>query len=224
MKSDHSSVTIPSELFELLLEEMQPGTDHILYDYLSIDPEEQRKIYPAYEIAEKAAKEKQRALSATGPGKITLKLGVALTIHGLNESAVDACVAAFSKNLKIVISNNTRKVLCLWAHRRLKRDFSETFTVELQKKVAVKSPDGQESFLMPASTVAMRHTPPHLKDYYLGIQPLADGKPAGRLMFVFPSQIKEGQRYDFLTIETTEEAAKAAADKPGEAPGKEKGR
>ena len=106
-KLGDSSVTIPSELFERLLEDYEPQTVADLFEYLSIDPEGQREIYPAYQIAEKTAKEKRRSLSTTGTGKIVLKLGAVVTIHGLNEAAVDACVEVFSKNLKIAISNNT---------------------------------------------------------------------------------------------------------------------
>lgn len=222
MKSDSSSATIPSELLERFLEDFQPATVADLFDYLSIDSEEQRKIYPAHQTAEKAAKEKQRALSATGSEKIALKMGVPVTIKGLSESEIDACVAVFSKNLKIAISNNTRKILCLKTQMELKRDFSETFTVELKSAGLAKLPDGR--LYGPIGVMPMPRVPAHLKKYSLEIQPYKKGKPLDRPLMVYPNQIMEGKRYDFLTIETGEEAAKPAAEKPKEAPGKGKGR
>lgn len=95
MRLDYSSVTISGELFERLLDDFQPDTVADLFDYLSIAPEEQRNIYPAYQAAEKAAKERQRTVSSNGSEKIVLKLGVPVTIKGLTESEIDACVAVF---------------------------------------------------------------------------------------------------------------------------------
>ncbi len=216
MKSDSSSVTIPSDLLERFLEDFQPATVADLFDYLSIDSEEQRKIYPAYQTAEKAAREKQRALSATGSEKIPLKMGVPVTIKGLNESEIDACVAVFSTNLKIAISNNTRKILCLQTRMKLRRDFLETFTVELQNAGVSKLPNG--TLIGPIGVMPMPRVPAHLIKYSLKIQ--MEGKPLESSLRVYPNQIMDGKRYDFLTIETGEEAAKPAAEKPKEAPAK----
>lgn len=225
MKNNTSSITIPSELFERLLDDYEPETVADLFDYLSIDPEEQRKIYPAYQVAERAAKEKQRALSAPGAGKIVMKVGDSLAINGLDEQAIDACVAVFSKNLQIAISNNTRKVLCCWARRRLKSDFMETFTIQLQKNVITMSPDGKTGFGSgPASTTDLALTPPHLSGYYFRIYRLIDGKPAAGTETGFPYQTLEGQRYDFLTIVTGEEATKPVEEKSKKTPNKEKSR
>lgn len=216
MKSDSSSVTIPSELFERLLEDFEPQTVADLFEYLSIDAEEQRKIYPAYQTAEKAAREKQRALSATGSEKIALKMGIPVTIKGLSEAEIDACVAVFSKNLNIAISNNTRKILCLQTRMELKRDFSETSTVELQNAGVLKLPNG--TLVGPIGVMPMPRVPAHLKKYCLKIQPYKEGKPIEGSLTVFPNQIMEGKRYDFLTIETEDEPAKLAPEKPKEVP------
>ncbi len=218
--SHDSSVTIPSHLFERLLDDFKRKTVATLYDYLSIDPEEQEKIYPAYQIAEKAAKEKQRALSSTGAGKIVLKVEAAVTIRGLDETAIDACIEVFSKNLKIAISDNTRKAICISTRRELKRDFSKTFTIQLHEQGVKMSADGKKTLGATVASLPEPVMPANLAKYYLQIQHYKDGKPAGHPWTVFPDQIMEGQRYDFLTIETGEEAAKPAAKNPMEAPAK----
>lgn len=74
------------------------------------------------------------------------------------------------------------------------------------------------------STDDLRHTPAHLSSYYFIIQHLTEGKPTGNKTTGFPYQIMEGQDYDFLSIETGDDAAKPAVEKPKEAPLKEKSR
>ncbi len=224
MKADSSYVTISSSLLERLMDDYRPENVAELFDYLSIDPEEQRKIYPAYQIAEKAAKEKQRTLSAPGTGKIVMKVGDSIAIRALGEQAIDACVTVFSKNLKLAISNNTQKVLCQWARQRLKQSFTKTFTIQLQKEVVTMSPDGKSGFGSGGGSNSYYRTPRHLRDYYFRVHRLIDGKPSPGTETFSPASIQDGHRYDFLTIETGEDAAKPPVEKPGEAPKMEKGR
>ncbi len=206
-----SPVTISPELFERLLRDYWARTASDLHNFLPIDPQDEDKIERAYELAAKAAREKQRALSTTGRGKVPIRLGTRVTLRGLDEAAIDTCVAVFSRNLQIAISNNTRKILCLEARGRLRGNYSDTFAVELGK------------FQHPNSSMGERgsgNSLPHLQQYYLILHRAAEGAPAGTSARTSLNEILEGRRFDFLTIDTGEEGAKPAVEKPEEAPAK----
>lgn len=216
-KSGDSSVAIPFDLFERLLGDMKPANTGKLFDYLQIGHGEQEKIHPAFREAEKAAREKQRALSTTGGGKIVLKAGTPVTIQNLGEKAIEGCVAVFTKSIDIDISNNTRRVLCAWVRSSLKKNFSDKFTVELlTPDTTLPLPDDR-----PVEPRLEGATPPvKLGKYYLRIRILSDGRPICDWMLEPQSTIMEGQRYDFLTFDAANEAAKPLEEKSKEAPAK----
>ncbi len=226
MKSDNSSITISDALFEHLLETSELN----LLDYFSLGHEEVEQLRSAAETAEKAAREKQGWLSTTGGGKIALKVGAVVTVKGLGEAEIDDCVAIFSKNLYVAISKNTQKALCIATRIKLRREFSCKFDVELKeqfKKIGVSTlPDGTKviKFGTSVGSIPFPVMPENLAKYYLQIRPYKEGKPADHPITFFPDQIMKGQRYDFLTIETGDEAAMPAVEKPKEAPLKEKSR
>ena len=221
MNSD--TISIPTFLLDHLLSE---SNLHEWLIYLpSLDVEDEPKVYPAYAVAERAAKEKQRAASTKGPEKIKLKTGQSVTIRGLGKEEIESCVAVFTKNLPRSISKNDQKVLVVWAKKGLLREFFTLFTVQLRELPVTKSSDGRILGSATIGVMPMPRIPAFLAKYRLEIQPYSvDGKPEGDRRTVFPDQIMEGKRYDFLTIETEDEAPKPAPEKPEEAFKKQKSR